>query len=66
MLAGTDTLSYNLFQDSASATAWNETTTKADTTTGSAVSYTVYGVVPHGQSSKAGHYTDTVSIDVTY
>ncbi len=63
---GSDTLSYNLFQDSGNTTAWNETTTKSDTATGSAVNYTVYGVVPHGQNKPAGSYTDTVSIDVTY
>jgi spore coat protein U-like protein len=64
--AGTDTLAYNLFQDSGDTTAWDETTTKSDNATGSAVTYTVYGVVPHGQNKPAGTYTDTVSIDVNY
>ena len=64
--AGTDKLSYNLYQDSTDTTVWDETTTKSDTGTGSAVTYTVYGVVPHGQNVPAGSYSDTVSIDVTY
>jgi spore coat protein U-like protein len=63
---GSNTLSYDLFQDAAHSTAWNETTTEASTGTGSSVTYTVYGVVPHGQNVPAGSYTDSVSIDVNY
>lgn len=64
--SGTDQLSYNLYQDTTHTTAWDETTTKSDTGTGTAVTYTVYGNVPAAQNVPAGSYTDTVSIDVTY
>ena len=64
--SGTDKLAYNLYQDSGHSTAWDETTTESSTGTGSEITYTVYGVVPHGQNIPAGSYTDSVSIDVTY
>jgi spore coat protein U-like protein len=65
--SGTDKLSYNLFQNSNHSTAWDDSSNKkSDTATGSAVAYTVYGVVPHAQNVPAGSYTDTVAINVTY
>ena len=69
-MAGTgegDKLSYNLYQDGSDTTAWNDTSSLFDDTgTGSSITYTVYGVVPHGQNEPADTYSDTVSIDVTY
>lgn len=62
-----DKLSYNLYQNSSNTTAWNDSSSLYDDTgTGSSVTYTVYGVVPHGQNEPADTYSDTVSIDVTY
>ncbi len=64
--SGSDTMSYNLYSTSDYVTAWNETTTVSDTGTGSSKNYTGYGSIPKGQNAKAGSYTDTVSVDVTY
>jgi spore coat protein U-like protein len=65
---GTDTLSYNLYKDTYDGAAWDDSSNKLDAPTGTGLSQNipVYGVIPAGQNKPAGHYTDTVSIDLTY
>jgi spore coat protein U-like protein len=65
---GTDTLSYNLYKDTYDGAAWDDSSNKLDAPTGTGVSQNipVYGVIPAGQNKPAGHYTDTVTIDLTY
>jgi spore coat protein U-like protein len=69
--AGGDVLNYTLYTDSARTTVWGDGTgsssTIANTGTGSAQSVTIYGRVPGGQTTaRAGSYTDTVAVTVTY
>ncbi|HET6894380.1 MAG TPA: spore coat protein U domain-containing protein [Candidatus Baltobacteraceae bacterium] len=69
-------LTYQLYEDSAHATAWPFSTASGQGTPvsliagGIAASNTIslYGVVPHGQSSStdAGAYNDTVHVTVNY
>ena len=63
-----DFMSYSLFTDSDKGTEWG-TGASNDvpvTGTGSAVSTTVTGVIPAGETSKAGTYQDTVKVILTY
>jgi spore coat protein U-like protein len=66
--AGTDVLSYSLYQDAGRATAWGNTagTGVASTGTGAATNLTVYGSVAAGQNVPAGSYSDTVVATVTF
>lgn len=71
MTAGSNTLTYNLYTDSARSTVWGDGTgstgTVTNTGTGSAQAFSIYGRVPLGQSSvPAGSYSDTVAVTVTY
>lgn len=66
--SGSDTLSYNLYSDSGYSTAWDDSSNKFDAPTGTGVAQNipVYGSIPKGQNVPAGHYTDVVTIDLTY
>lgn len=66
--SGTDTLSYNLYSDSGYSTAWDDSANKYDAPAGTGVvqNIPVYGSIPAAQNEPAGHYTDTVTIDLTY
>lgn len=66
--AGTDVLSYALYQDSARTTVWGNTlaTGVNETGTGVAQNVTVYGAVAAGQNVPAGSYSDTVVATVTF
>lgn len=64
--AGTEFVSYELYQDSNYSTVWDATSTVSGTGTGTAQTYTVYGRVPPQATPSAGTYTDTVTITVTY
>lgn len=66
--AGTDLLSYALYQDSGHATSWGNTagTGIAQTGTGTTANLTVYGQVAAGQNVPAGSYSDTVVATVTF
>jgi len=66
---GTDTLSYQIFQDSAHSANWGNTVasdTVAGTGTGAAQLVTVYGYIAAGQLIAPGAYSDTVTVTVTY
>lgn len=63
------TLSYSLYSDALHTSVWGQSTgtnTVAGTGTGAAVSHTVYGRVFSSQYPKAGSYSDTVTVTVSY
>ena len=71
MLAGSDTVGYQLYSDSGRTTIWGSTsggTTVAVTAplSKAPVSYTVYGRIAGGQDVAAGSYTDTVVATVNF
>ncbi len=61
-------LNYNVYTDAARTLAWGTTAATGTTGigTGSAVSYSVYGQIPAGQSIVVGNYSDSVTVTVTY
>jgi|SRR5579883_268704 len=70
MQSGSNTVSYQLYQDSAHSQVWGSTTGSsgnvyAGTGNGTAQSLTVYGLVSSA-NSPAGSYSDTVTATVTY
>lgn len=65
----TNTLTYELFRDSARLLTWGDTTlinTVVGVGDGEAASHTVYGRIAAGQYEVAGSYSDTVTVTVTY
>lgn len=66
MISGSNYLSYDLYSDSAHTTVFDGTTGVSVTGTGSAVTTSVYGVVPSGQNVPAGSYSDTVVATVAF
>lgn len=70
-MTGPDKLSYDLFTDSTRTTKWGDgvtsgTATITGTGTGSAQASTIYGRVRAGSTARAGSYSDTVTVTVTY
>jgi spore coat protein U-like protein len=58
------TLTYSLFSDSGRTTAFG---LAGQVGTGSAIAHNVYGRVPAGQTSaRAGNYSETVTVTVSY
>ncbi len=69
MTNGTDTVSYQMFSDSARLVNWGETIDTdavAGIGTGVAQTLTIYGRVPAQLSVPSGTYTDTVTITITF
>lgn len=71
MKSGTNSLNYNLYTDSARTIIWGDgtssTVTIAGTGTGTSQTINVYGKIPAGQNTvKAGSYTDTVNVTISY
>jgi spore coat protein U-like protein len=66
----TKTLNYGLFLDSGRSTNWDDiggTNVLADTGSGVAQAFTVYGRVPSGQTSPiVGAYSDTVTVTIDF
>ena len=69
MTSGTNTLNYNLYTTSTRTIVWG------NGTSGSSIvplarnftgTITVYGRIPAGQNVRAGTYTDTVTVTVTF
>jgi spore coat protein U-like protein len=64
-----DSLAYNLFQDSAHATLWDNSTHKfsvaAPTSKASQV-LSIYGVIPKNQDISTDSYSDTVTATINY
>ena len=63
-----DFMSYSLYTDSGKGTEWGTGTSNdvSVTGTGLAVLTPVTGVIPAGETSKAGTYQDTVKVILTY
>lgn len=69
MTNGTDTVTYQLFQDAARTVNWGNTLgtdTLASTGTGSTQTFPVYGVVPPQTTPPSGNYSDTIGVTVTF
>lgn len=68
MVAGTNFLSYALYQEAARTTVWGNTsaTGKAHTGTGTSTAISVFGRVSAGQNVPAASYSDTVVATVTF
>jgi spore coat protein U-like protein len=71
MTSGANALTYHLYTNSGRTTMWGDgssgTATVGGTGTGGAQVFTVYGRVPSGQTTvRAGSYSDTVSVTITY
>ena len=66
--AGTNYISYALFQDLAHATPWNNTTGTGVTGTANGLvqNVTAYGLATAPQNVPAGAYTDTVVVSVDF
>lgn len=66
--AGTNYLSYTLYQDAGRTTTWGNTagTGVGHTGAGSATNIAVYGRIPGGQNVASGSYSDTVVATVTF
>ena len=71
LTSGGNALNYSLYTNAARTSVWGDgtgsTATVANTGSGAAQSFTVYGRIPGGQASApAGTYGDTVSVTITY
>lgn len=71
LVAGSATLNYAIYNDSARTTNWGNTSgTGALTGTSSLVSltqtFTAYGRIPVSQTATAGAYADTVTVTLSY
>jgi spore coat protein U-like protein len=68
MNSGTNTLDYNLYTSATRVTVWgNGTAGTARVTAPRLTSSTpIYGRIPAGQNVRAGTYTDTLTVTVTF
>jgi len=69
MLLGTDSVSYQLYQNAGLTQVWGNTVgtnTAPGTGTGNTQSYTVYGQVPPQTTPTPGQYKDLITVYVTY
>lgn len=67
MLNGTEQLGYNLYTDSARLFIWGDGVNGSSVSfTGSSADLAVYGRIPGLQNVRAGSYTDTVVVTVTF
>ena len=70
MSNGTHTLNYNLYTAANREFVWEDNTTSGATVsasgTGLSVNHVVYGRIPPGQNVRAGIYSDTVNLIITF
>ena len=69
MVQGTNSIAYQLYQNSGRTTVWGNTVgtnTVASTGTGNSQPLTVYGNVPAQATPPAATYNDTITVTVTY
>lgn len=68
LLSGGDTLGYNLFTDSTLTTVWGDGGGGTATVVGSGESalHTVYGRIPARQNVRAGSYSDSIVVTLTF
>jgi len=65
---GSNVLNYNLFSDPTHLTIWGDGSGGTVTVSAAALSgaYTVYGRVPARQNVRAGAYSDSITVTVTF
>jgi len=70
MSSGTQTLNYNLYTAANREFVWEDATTSGATVsgigTGLSVNHVVYGRIPPRQNVRAGSYSDTVNLIITF
>ena len=70
MSSGTNTLNYNLYTAASREFVWEDATTSRATVsgsgTGTSTNHVVYGRIPARQNIRAGSYSDTVNLIVTF
>ncbi len=70
MVAGANTLAYQLYTDSGRSTVWGDGTSSSSTSsgtgTGSTQTMTIYGRVPSLSGAVPGAYADTVTVTISY
>jgi len=69
MTTGSNTINYNIYQDSSHTTLWGDGTTgstEAGTGSGIVQTYTAYGIVPKQQVIPSGVYTDTITVTLNF
>ena len=69
MTSGSNQLTYNLFTNSSRTTVWGDGSGGSATLSvakGFVGTLTIYGRIPAGQNVRAGSYSDTVTVTVTF
>jgi spore coat protein U-like protein len=68
MSNGASVLAYNLYQDASHTTLWGNTSGTGVVVTGNpdGPAYSVYGLIPAGQSPPIGSYSDTVVATISF
>lgn len=69
MVKGSETVDYNIYQDSARTVIWGDTIgtdTVASTGTGATQTFRIYGQVPPQPTPSPGRYRDVLTVTVTY
>ena len=70
MISGTHTLNYNLYTAANREFVWEDATTSGATVSGSGtgmnINHVVYGRIPPRQNVRAGIYSDTVNLIITF
>ncbi|MDA9911349.1 spore coat U domain-containing protein [Amylibacter sp.] len=70
MISGTHTLNYNLYTAANREFVWEDATTSGATVSGSGtginINHVVYGRIPPRQNVRAGSYSDTVNLIITF
>jgi spore coat protein U-like protein len=68
MVSGSDQLEYNLFTDSTRTMVWGDGSGGTTAVSGNAdsASHTVYGRIPGGQNVRAGSYSDSLVVTLTF
>lgn len=70
LTAGSSTMIYNLYTDTARTTIWGDGTSATqlinNTGSGTNQTFTVYGRLPGTQTPTNGTYTDTITVTVSY
>ena len=70
MSSGTHTLNYNLYTAANRAVVWGDAisggATESGSGTGMNVNHVVYGRIPPRQNVRAGSYSDTINLIITF
>ena len=69
MASGANTLNYNLYTNSTRTAVWGDGTggsTTVSVAKGYAGTLTIYGRIPASQNVRAGTYSDTITVTVTF